>query len=40
VGLFIAREIVELHGGSMWVESAEGAGSTFYLTLPTDHSAP
>src|SRR5918911_2309167 len=34
VGLFIAREIVELHGGSMWVESAEGEGSTFYLTLP------
>jgi signal transduction histidine kinase len=34
VGLFIAREIVELHGGAMWVESAEGEGSTFYLTLP------
>jgi signal transduction histidine kinase len=33
VGLFIAREIVELHGGAMWVESAEGEGSTFYLTL-------
>jgi signal transduction histidine kinase len=39
VGLFIAREIVELHGGSMWVESAEGEGSTFYLTLPSDQSA-
>ncbi len=34
VGLYIAREIVERHGGTMWVESAEGVGSTFYLTLP------
>jgi signal transduction histidine kinase len=38
VGLFIAREIVELHGGAMWVESAEGEGSTFYLTLPIEQS--
>ncbi len=34
VGLYIAREIVERHGGTMWVESAPGEGSTFYLTLP------
>ena len=34
LGLYIAREIVELHGGAMWVESAEGQGSSFYLTLP------
>jgi signal transduction histidine kinase len=34
LGLYLAREIVERHGGTMWVESAEGKGSTFFLTLP------
>ncbi|MDB5075807.1 MAG: response regulator transcription factor [Chloroflexi bacterium] len=34
VGLYIARGIVEQHGGKMWVVSTEGTGSTFYLTLP------
>jgi signal transduction histidine kinase len=35
VGLYVAREIVERHGGTMWVESTAGEGSTFYLTLPS-----
>jgi len=34
LGLFIAKEIVTLHGGRMWVASEPGAGSTFSFTLP------
>jgi len=34
MGLPIAKRIVELHGGALWVESAVGQGSTFYFTLP------
>ncbi len=34
VGLYISREIVDRHGGSVWFESREGRGSTFYLSLP------
>lgn len=34
LGLFIAKNIIEAHGGRIWFESKEGQGSTFYFTVP------
>lgn len=34
LGLFISHGIITRHGGRMWLESAEGQGSTFYFALP------
>jgi len=34
LGLAISREVIEMHNGRIWVESVEGKGSTFYITLP------
>ena len=34
LGLYLCRELVEQQQGHIWFESAEGRGSTFFLTLP------
>lgn len=34
LGLAISREVLKAHGGSIWVESRENQGSTFYVSLP------
>jgi signal transduction histidine kinase len=39
LGLYISRCIVEAHGGTIWVESSEGTGSSFQFTLPTRENA-
>lgn len=39
LGLPIARSLVELHGGKLWVESQVGQGSRFFIKLPLPKSA-
>jgi signal transduction histidine kinase len=34
LGLSIARRIIDMHGGRLWVESSVGCGSTFFFTVP------
>jgi NtrC-family two-component system sensor histidine kinase KinB len=34
LGLALANEIVQVHGGQLWVESSPGLGARFYITLP------
>lgn len=42
IGLALVRELVELHGGTITADSAEGVGTTFTIRLPfgTDHLPP
>ncbi|MFC5188625.1 cell wall metabolism sensor histidine kinase WalK [Pediococcus cellicola] len=34
LGLAISKEIISMHGGRIWVDSKEGKGSIFYISLP------
>ncbi len=38
IGLAIAKAIVEAHGGNIRVESSEGEGSAFTMTIPLEHN--
>jgi two-component system sensor histidine kinase VicK len=38
IGLSVAKAMVELHKGQIWVESKEGQGSKFTFLLPTQAS--
>ncbi|MBI5458003.1 hypothetical protein HY971_04755 [Candidatus Kaiserbacteria bacterium] len=40
LGLFIAKNIIEKHGGTLTFTSTEGRGTTFYFTLPLGTTAP
>lgn len=40
LGLFISAEIIKRHGGSFWIESNLGKGSTFFFKLPLNPEHP
>ena len=39
IGLKICKDFIELNKGRIWMESTEGEGSTFYVSIPQDAHA-
>jgi CheY-like chemotaxis protein/two-component sensor histidine kinase len=39
LGLYICRELVQSHGGKIWVESERGKGSTFCFSIPREQTS-
>jgi signal transduction histidine kinase len=37
LGLYISREIIDRHGGTIWVDSELGHGATFSFRIPADN---
>lgn len=37
LGLYITKELIRQHRGTIWLESIPGKGTTFHFTLPSDH---
>jgi signal transduction histidine kinase len=40
LGMAITKRLVEKHGGRIWLESAPGQGTTFYVTMPVSGAGP
>ncbi|NDV84645.1 two-component regulator propeller domain-containing protein [Bacteroides sp. 51] len=38
IGLSLAKDLVELHGGTIWLESEQDKGATFFVRLPIERS--
>lgn len=39
LGMYITKQLIEIHGGRIWLESEEGNGTTFYIEFKSDSSS-